>query len=926
MMFRLMYRLKKKHGAVLFAVIAVMALLIAMSTAAYYTARGSYNSVASSYNYSQLYLSAISSADMITAAIMNEAIPTARVPLSDGTVTNTFGTIQDKIKNDLNAIGDVTYLKTDNLSSVTLSASTSPQTVIDALKTVDPVEAGVLDGLTVEIKVANVAAFVPNPALGGIDTSNPHEKVEYQDGASPFTYLITTTAYYHDNTITVEDVLTVDKRGTRTVRTPWNPPTPGGGGSSSLPSDFNPNIATGQGQSADGDWSDAGRTVIIDVKEINGDMAFRNNVTQIGGKVNLGNTLNGGLVSEGSLYLRYGGPQVTGPNNNWYVGKDLVLADAQSNFDLGQNDLYVGGDFIIGTNGGSIKARDIYVNGDLYVLDQKTIDVDNLHVNGNIYYATYDADGTLRTAAYNRTNVSEGYGSTDDANIRDRLKGDFNLELGGHVITEGKTGNGANINKVTVNVGKYQGIQSGSRFTGNGAELPQYSSTDTTKNNYTVLTPAADGSSYDKVPTSGSALDAIEANTNQSSWNKDAGTKEYGSSSDKKSVYPNYTASQTAYNNEAKIDFGALDEVKNAEGATTGYRGEFPIGSTGEYIVVTIDSADKWNTDNIQIDIPYVEDGFILKYESTSTEWVYDPEAPTEWGGKGAWVESHSTVEGLGNVLSNQNVLHYNIETDPSGKSMPIVLAANKDDGNFSWAGDSGAKGADVSVKGDGKVTFEMGNYNTETGKYEPFKVEDANKYAIPTYIQGKTGSSSTVVGSETQVAEIGGASGFDHLSAAQAQSMTQTSNVMLVSNKSNGDAIKANGKNGVFCGYIYAPNGTLNADNDTNGAVINLGSIVISAYDATHAEYQVSLPTPNDMNDFIGALNGDTGVNWGQINGSPGSPGSPGNPGGPAGPANASPIAYSGFENWASVGSNYVGDPVISVSGGTSEEAAPAA
>ncbi|MDE7234309.1 MAG: hypothetical protein K2N29_04535 [Ruminiclostridium sp.] len=164
MMFRLVYRLKKKHGAVLFAVIAVMALLIAMSTAAYYTARGSYNSVASSYNYSQLYLSAISSADMVTAAIMNEAIPSAQghaVPGSSGKTTNNFSLIQNKIQTGLNAVGDATYLKSENLDSVTLDGSTSPQTVINALRTVDPVEPGVLDGLTVEIKVIHVDGFNP---------------------------------------------------------------------------------------------------------------------------------------------------------------------------------------------------------------------------------------------------------------------------------------------------------------------------------------------------------------------------------------------------------------------------------------------------------------------------------------------------------------------------------------------------------------------------------------------------------------------------------------------------------------------------------------------------------------------------------------------------------------------------------------------
>lgn len=103
MMFRLVHRLKKKHGAVLFAVIAVMALLIAMSTAAYYTARGSYNTVASSYNYSQLYLSAISSADMISAAIMNEPVPAA------AGAKNNFVTVQNEIRDHLNAVNDVIF-------------------------------------------------------------------------------------------------------------------------------------------------------------------------------------------------------------------------------------------------------------------------------------------------------------------------------------------------------------------------------------------------------------------------------------------------------------------------------------------------------------------------------------------------------------------------------------------------------------------------------------------------------------------------------------------------------------------------------------------------------------------------------------------------------------------------------------------------
>lgn len=900
MMFRFVNRLKKKHGAVLFVVIAVMALLIAMSSAAYYTARGSYNTVASNYNYSQLYLSAISSADMISAAIMNQPVPSA------AGVKNNFTTIQGELRDNLNNVGDVVYLKTSNLSSLSIDATTSPGDVINALKNVPSAEPGVLDGLTVEIRVTYVGGF--NVPLSGHDTSasTPTATVDHQTGTTPITYAVTTTAYYNDNTITVQDYIKTEKKGNRTVTTPKS--TPGGGGGA-LPTDFNPNIATGQGQpGTSGSFEDAGRTVIVSVKELNGDMAFRNAKTMIGSPNfnNVDNKLNGGLVSEGSLYLVKGGGQVTGTNNNWYVGDDLVFADAQAKLDLGQNDLYVGGDFIYSANGGTIKARDIYIDGDLYVLNNMMINAENIHVNGNIYFATHDEDGKPRTNAFDNVPITETNGGDANARFKD---GGANLYLHGHVITNGKTANGDTVTASTVNLGKYSNIANNTTHSeANG--IGDFDHNAETKHQYTVLTAAENGESYDKVLTTGSTLDAIKSNTNRDKTDENQ-------SSAVKSVYPNYTAGQDAYDNVATVDFGALDEVKNSSGQVTGYKGEFPIGSTGQYITVTIDSPDKWNTEDVKIDIPYVEDGFTLQYQTTIEESHWDPTIPNEWGGMGANVTTTSTESGL-KSLSNQNILHYNIETDPSGsgKSMPIVLAANKDDGSFSWSGDSSVKGADVSVGGTGKVTFEMGNYNTETGKYEPFEVANADKYQIPTYVQGSTGQQFTVVGSSTQLEEIDPGSNFDGLTAANAANITQRSNVMLVTNKGT-EAIRSDGKNGLFCGYIYAPNGTLRADNDTNGCVISVGSIVISSYEAQHADYHVSLPSPNDMSDFIAALDGDTGVDWGSINGGSSSPGSPGSPGGPP---TSTPITYTSFENWSLVGSNYVGDPLIPTSGGSGD------
>lgn len=879
MMFRLMYRLKKKHGAVLFAVIAVMALLIAMSTAAYYTARGSYNTVASSYNYSQLYLSAIASADMVSAAIMNQPVPSA-------VSRNNFDTVKNEIRDQLNNDNDVIYLKTSNLSAITVNGSTTQQAVINALNAAnDPAEPGVLDGLTVAVKVLHKGAqnvTLESSTVSGNTTTNVYSVKE------PFTYEITTTAYYRDNTITVQDILTGTKVGSYTETDTY---TPGGSPSNSLPSDFNPNIATGQGQpNTSGQWKDANRTVVISVKEINGDMAFRNKVTVIGGNANLGNVLNGGLTSEGSVYLKKGGAQVTGTDKNWYIKEDLVITDAQAFLDLGQNDLYVGGDLVISANGGPITARDIYVNGDLVILNQKNINVENLHVNGNIYFSTRDEQGKLVTDAFNPQErpgiegITENYGGDPGY----RLGGNFNLSLHGNVHTKGKDSNGNTVSADKVTLGKYQNLTNGASHS-DASGIQDYDVNANTKHDFTVLTTNKDTDKYEKTPTSGSTLDALMANTN------------YSPSADgpeNKSVYPNYTAGQTTYDREVTIDFSKLQPETDAEGNVipNKYTAEFPIQGTSEKVKVSLEGAR--DTGDISVKIPYVEDGFVLKYAT-------DP-ARTEQGGINLdhdpwWMSVTNTYTDMSGVYHNS--IHYDINT--GAETMPIVLAANKGDGNFSWTGDSGSKGADVSVNGSGKVTFEMGNKNKDTGKYEPFKVENADKYEIPTYVQGKTGQQFSVVGSAAQVtAAMNGQEKFDSISVAQAQAMPQRSNVMLVSNKS-GEAFKANGKDGLFCGYIYAPNGTLYADNQTNGEVINVGSVVISSYEANHANYQVSLPTPQDMTDFIDALGGDTGVNWGG--------GSGGGGGGGSGPGsheiNASSITYTGLESWTLVGSNYIGD-----------------
>ena len=81
-------KLKQKKGAVLFVVIAIMTLLIAMASTAYYTARGAHNTVVSNYNYSQLYMSAISVGRENISEVIIEIIYRIAAHIRSGSTTS----------------------------------------------------------------------------------------------------------------------------------------------------------------------------------------------------------------------------------------------------------------------------------------------------------------------------------------------------------------------------------------------------------------------------------------------------------------------------------------------------------------------------------------------------------------------------------------------------------------------------------------------------------------------------------------------------------------------------------------------------------------------------------------------------------------------------------------------------------------------
>lgn len=109
-------RVKRRKGAVLFAVISIMALLIAMASTAYFTAKSAYNSVISNYSYSQLYLSTISVSDMVLDAIMNDSAASATSSDGSDATLNYYKSLRDSIL-ELTAAGDVRYAYSANISN-----------------------------------------------------------------------------------------------------------------------------------------------------------------------------------------------------------------------------------------------------------------------------------------------------------------------------------------------------------------------------------------------------------------------------------------------------------------------------------------------------------------------------------------------------------------------------------------------------------------------------------------------------------------------------------------------------------------------------------------------------------------------------------------------------------------------------------------
>ncbi len=868
-------RVRRKKGAVLFAVISIMALLIAMASTAYFTAKSAYNSVISNYSYSQLYLSAISVSDMVVEAVVNDTMPSA-------TADNYYDSLRDAVL-AINATGadNSIYAYSSNISNY----SASEEDIIAGLVNSSPMLSGVLDGVVVNIYLDSIDDLGVSPTLA-------------EDGVSTwylrgYNYKFVTSAYYRNSTITVEDVVVANKL---VLYTP-DPGSNGGNGGTYTPGSTE-TITTSGGSGGgfstfftatgqkleDGEIVRSSRVVKIKTHEISDDAFFQNTSTYFVNGNN--NDFVGGITSTGSVYLEKFTTNISGANNDWWIGDDLVMTNNNANnLDLtNENSLYVGDDLVIAANG-KITAKDVYVEGDLYIMGQATFNC-NLHVSGNIYYemGDTDSDGNLSASAIAATD-GVYLGSTRYDQFTNGWTVNGELDVNGIVETpsvpdwwDPSWGEYASTAKISVN--------------GQDVTIPTGTAASTDDNNIGTYDPSAVEVTYsNRLPDeeTDTFKDVESTSTVSAAVNSQAGEN---------TEYYNYTSPDEAYSNEVKIDFDLLAASAVADDTGKILYYEYSDPDTGLYIVSETSDLNG----NISVTIPYNADGYVLDIDADSIS---------------------------GSLGNNVNIT-YNIETsdDPEADAMPIILKNNilvdadgdgeEDDPGFSWQGNNYASndnssGTIIQTIGDGNVVLEMANLDADGNpvRYDPNK---DGQYTVVTYVAGQK----EVVGTEAQCAVIGAGG---NLTSDAVNTMLQSgtsipkdeyqNRIMLVSNMNDGIAVDAARQNNAFCGYIYAPNGELNNYDASGETAPIFGGMIVSTYNAELSKLYYAEPKPSTISSMLKSLDlwtpgGDSGDGTTTTVTIPGSWDTWSTPPTPPGPGTWGDPVDTG--EWEMKGSNFVG------------------
>ncbi len=406
-MLKFFYRMKRRKGVVLFAVIAIMTLIIAMASVAYFNARSSYKTVVSNYDFSQTYISATSIADMLIGAASQQSsrsesndFSNLKSIISEMEVEAFDALIFEAEKEDKEDtprnITEMYFLRDGETLSLDvvfegyddkgnkkteredtrLSAADKEKVrkntiATGSTKTSDglPVSGGILDSASVNITLDKV---VTSPDLKATE-------LEAKYNCNYYFYTFTTTAVYRDNTVTVQDV--VYHRSAPESE------------SSELPAFDTFFTATGQVLDGSGDVDlTKSRSVLINTDHISDNAYFQNDDTLITDFDSARTvTMDGGVLTTGNLWVdaNIGGTLIKPEGqrrHDWIIGGDLFITEGNSSVDFNGNSLYVKGDMYVSSttcrlnNFGSV-----VIEGNLYMVNDTSTTVFN--------FCNYDALG-----------------------------------------------------------------------------------------------------------------------------------------------------------------------------------------------------------------------------------------------------------------------------------------------------------------------------------------------------------------------------------------------------------------------------------------------------------------------------------------------------------------------------------------------------
>ncbi len=908
-MLKFFYRLKRRGGAVLFAVIAIMSLLIAMAITAYFTARSSYNTVVSNYDFSQTYLSAISVSDMMVEALTQETY--AEKDASNNDINN-YEALKEAVRS----------LKTSGVNtSITGRSSNINTSVSDPISEAanTPVCAGVLDSVIVEITYL-AADSTP---LGSI-TETKHK------------YEVKTTAYYRDNEITVTDIIyNITQEQTTTSTTP-------GSGSPTHPTPFN-TFFTATGQLLDGTsvTKDQVRIVSIRSHQISDNAYFENDVTVFPDGNN--NDFYGGLTALGDVYIDKFVPHIPAPTStsrhDWWIGGDFVFGCNANNVNLNGNNLYVGGNLVMGGNGATLSAGDIYVKGDLYVVSGGNPTINgNIYVEGNVYYVAdnklkekledvrqsthtetenpwdhkkvitetniyvtvpdnfnvngeFKVNGEQYEAPETKEEVIGKYSWGGDIKVKVPTGSGITKKIGvqntgswewsdakisvSSIIVDPNTSNDRYIEEITEDVSLKTGMDS--KF--QNSEFETYTAKDETMSH--SVTVDLDEISGRPVPSDAIDYKTLIASKEDGGWGGsfvkedpcsttlpngivlENGTCTFSQSPSGgnvvyKKVYTDSTG-KVVYKEECTIYSDGSVSVTYDDGTKAKATENGAEYTMKDGTVITATVGTKGGKPLVTLDVPYNEAGYLLGLD-------------------------------LGSYANGGTHMEYNFNVPDKGKTMPVVLKANFNDGNkniatdengnnsFSWRqGDTGnGCSSDVKLVGEGNVMFELGNYNKDDGKYVSYTpettkttLEDGTTVDIYDYTKLQNDVETAkyficeqeTVGTEKQVEKVEGK--WQQANNLQDMLIKDTSTpasgyenrIMLVSNKNSGVAIDNNHLDNTFCGYLYAPNGVYDQGQSNGGNSPVFGGMIVSSYNTMLSNFIYCEPQPSVISQLLGSM-----------------------------------------------------------------------